>query len=73
MASLYRAHRPELADLVASAELDLDYPGIWIRPGASFGSVSAAWLEPRLLAAATEGGLSLEWVHVLTGIRGREA
>jgi hypothetical protein len=38
--------------------------------------VSAAWLEPRLLAAAIEGGLPLEWIRVLQTApnnQGREA
>ncbi|MDQ2842870.1 MAG: hypothetical protein M3Y72_17890 [Acidobacteriota bacterium] len=77
MASLHQAHRPELADLVENADLALDFPGVWIRPGASFASLSPAWLEPHLLSAAIEGGLPLEWIHVLGGecetVRGREA
>jgi len=67
-----QAHRPELADLVASADLDLDFPGLWLRPQASFRSLNPAWLEPRLLSAAVEGGLRVEWIHVLSGERGRE-
>jgi hypothetical protein len=76
MRSLVAAHRPELADFLSSAEIDLDFPGLWVRPEAAFGSVSSAWLEPRLLAAAIESGLPLEWIRVLeTGRRdpGREA
>jgi hypothetical protein len=30
IASFYQGHRPELADLVASADLELDLPGLWI-------------------------------------------
>ena len=63
--SLIAAHRPELADFVSAADLKLELPGIWIWPEAAFGSVSPAWLEPRLLAAAIEGGLPLEWIRVL--------
>ncbi len=70
--SLHHAHRPELADLVESADLDLDFPGLWLRPHESFRSLSAAWLEQRLLAAAVEGGLPVQWIHVLSGRRGRE-
>jgi len=70
--SLHHAHRPELADLVASADLDLDFPGLWLRPQDAFNSVSTAWLEQRLLAASVEGGLPVEWIHVLSGGRGRE-
>jgi hypothetical protein len=76
MRSLIAAHRPELADFLSSADLKLELPGIWIWPEAAFGSVSPAWLEPRLLAAAIESGLPLEWIRVLeTGPReqGREA
>ncbi len=71
--SLYKIHRPELADVVAAADLDLDFPGLWLRPGDSFRSLSAAWLEPRLLSAAIESGLPVEWIHVLSSQRGREA
>ncbi len=72
MDSLRHAHRPELADLVASADLDLDFPGLWLRLQDSFNSFSAAWLEQGLLSAAVEGGLPVEWIHVLSGERGRE-
>jgi hypothetical protein len=72
MSSLVAAHRPELADLVASADLDLDFPGLWLRPHAS--GVSAAWLAGKLFAAAVESGLPLEWIRVLPETEpGREA
>jgi hypothetical protein len=65
MHSLVAAHRPELADLVASAELDLEFPGIWLRPHAT--GLNAAWLAGTLWAAAVESGLPLEWIRVLPG------
>ena len=61
--SLHAAHRPELADLVASADLALDFPGVWLRPVA--GDLDSAWLERTLLAASVANGLPLEWVRVL--------
>lgn len=70
--SLHAAHRPELADVVASADLAVDFPGLWLRPEASFSSLNPAWLEPWLLSAAVESGLPVEWIHVLSGQRGRE-
>gem|GEM_PF-4249346 len=70
MDSLHHAHRPELADIVASAELDLDYPGVWVRPlDASLGS---AWLERKLCAAAVEDGVPVSWIRVLAGSPGRD-
>ena len=63
--SLYRVHRPELADLVASADLAVDLSVVWLRPLDR--SLSSAWLEQRLLSAALEGGLPVEWIHVLSG------
>jgi hypothetical protein len=69
MGSLVAAHRPELADLVASADLDLDFPGLWLRP-----HDSAAWLAGKLFAVAVESGLPLEWIRVLPEAEpGREA
>jgi hypothetical protein len=65
MRSLVAAHRPELADPVASAELDLEFPGIWLRPQTP--GLSAAWLAGKLFAAALESGLPLEWIRVLSG------
>ena len=70
MGCLVAAHRPELADPAASA--DLDYPGIWLRPLDS--GVGAAWLAAKLFAAALESGLPLEWIRVLPETEpGREA
>jgi hypothetical protein len=63
MRSLAAAHRPELADLVAAADLDLDFPGLWLQPHHS--GLSAAWLEAKLWAAAVESGLPLAWIRVL--------
>jgi hypothetical protein len=68
MGSPVAAHRPELADPVASAELGLDFPGVWLRPDDS--GVSAAWLAAKLWAAAVESGLPLEWIRVLPEIPG---
>jgi hypothetical protein len=65
MGSLHQAHRPELADVVAAAELALDFPGLWLRPRAS--GLDAAWLEGKLFAAAVADGLPLAWIHVLSG------
>jgi hypothetical protein len=65
MGSLHQAHRPELADVVAAAELTLDFPGLWLRLRAS--GLNAAWLEGQLCAAAIEDVLSLAWIHVLPG------
>ena len=72
MHSLVAAHRPELVDPVASADLDLDFPGLWLRPHDS--GVSAAWLAAKLWAAAVGSGLPLEWIRVLPEAEpGREA
>jgi hypothetical protein len=72
MHSLVAAHRPELADLVASADLDLEFPGLWLRPHDA--SIGAAWLAGKLFAAAIESGLPLEWIRVLPeSERGGEA
>ena len=68
MHSLAAAHRPEWADPVASAELDLEFPGLWLRPHEP--GVSASWLERRLFAAAVESGLPVEWIRVLPEIQG---
>jgi hypothetical protein len=67
MTSLHEEHRPELADLIESAEILVDRRGVWVRPATSFSSLSASWLEPRLLAAAVRGGLPVEWVRVVSG------
>jgi hypothetical protein len=72
MGSPVAAHRPELADPVASADLDLESPALWLRPHDS--GVSAAWLAGTLFAAAVESGLPLEWIRVLPQTEpGREA
>ncbi len=63
--SLHAAHRPELADLVASADLALDFPGVWLRPAAA--GLDAAWLEQTVFAASVANGLPLEWIRVLAG------
>ena len=68
MGSLVAAHRPEWADPVAGADLDLDFPGLWLRPHDS--GVSAAWLERRLFAADLESGLPVEWIRALPEIPG---
>jgi hypothetical protein len=65
MASLYRSHRPELADLVQTAGLELEFPGLWLQPHTP--GVSAAWLEGKLFAAAVESGLPVEWIRVFPG------
>jgi hypothetical protein len=68
--SLYKGHRPELADLVEAADLALDFPGIWVRPHDP--GLSAAWLEGKLWAAAVESGLPLAWIRVLSERPGRD-
>jgi len=60
--SLYKIHRPELADLVASADLAVDLPGVWLRPADR--SLSPAWLEGKLFEAALESGLPLTSIRV---------
>ncbi len=67
--SLHAAHRPELADLVAAADLALDFPGVWLRPAAA--GLDAAWLERTVLAASVANGLPLEWIRVLAGAAGQ--
>jgi hypothetical protein len=72
MHSLVAAHRPELADLVAAADLAVEFPGLWLRPHDS--GIGAAWLAGKLLAAAIESGLPLAWIRVLPETEpGREA
>jgi hypothetical protein len=72
MHSLAAAHRPEWADPAASADLDLEFPRLWLRPHDS--GLNAAWLELRLFSATVESGLPLAWIRVLSGNwRGREA
>jgi hypothetical protein len=65
IASLYRDHRPELADLVASAALCLDSPGLWVQPAPEFDGLSPQFLEPLLLSAAIEAGLPFAWIHLV--------
>jgi hypothetical protein len=65
MASFYQDHRPELADLVASAGLCLDAPGLWVQPAPEFDGISPQFLEPLLRAAAAEAGLPLAWIHLV--------
>ncbi len=67
--SLHAAHRPELADVVASADLALDFPGVWLRPAT--GGLDAAWLEQTVFAASVATGLPLEWVRVVSGAAGQ--
>ena len=72
MGSPAAAHRPEWADPAASADLDLEFPRLWLRPHDS--GLNAAWLELRLFSATVESGLPLAWIRVLSGNwRGREA
>jgi len=61
--SLHAAHRPELADLVAAADLAPEFPGLWLRP--LDGSLSPAWLEGQLAEAALESGLPFASIRVL--------
>ena len=63
IAAFYQGHRPELADLVASARLELDLPGLWITPREA--GLSPLWLEEQLSAAAVESGLPFAWIHVV--------
>jgi len=63
MGSLHRIHRPELADVVASADLTFDFSGVWLRPLDP--SLSPAWLEGQLAEAALESGLPLASIRVL--------
>jgi hypothetical protein len=63
MASCGHGHRPELADLIATARLELEFPGLWVWPHTP--GLNAAWLAAKLLTAAVESGLPLEWIRVL--------
>ncbi len=67
--SLHAAHRPELADLVAAADLALAFPGVWLRPAAD--DLDSAWLERTLLEASVANGVPLEWIRVLAGAAGQ--
>jgi hypothetical protein len=74
MASCHQGHRPELADLVATASLELEFPGLWVRPHTP--GLSVAWLAGKLFTAAVESGLPLEWIRVVEAGpsgQGREA
>ncbi len=62
--SLYEAHRPELADVVASADLALEFPGVWLWPLDR--SLNPDWLEGKFLEAAVASGLPLAWIRVLS-------
>lgn len=61
--SLHQMHRPELADVVAAADLAYDFTGVWLRPADA--SLSTDWLEQQLLNAALASGLPLTSIHVL--------
>ncbi|MGI9073063.1 MAG: hypothetical protein ACR2JB_17555 [Bryobacteraceae bacterium] len=56
-------HRPELADLVATADLAFDFAGVWLRPLDP--TLSSEWLEAQLVEAALESGLPLASIRVL--------
>jgi hypothetical protein len=73
MTTFYKDHRPELADVVESADLALDSGGLWLQPEANFRDLNPAWLEGWLVAAALEAGLPLAWIRVLSHGRGGEA
>ncbi len=69
MQSLHRAHRPELADLIESAHLVLDLPGLWVRPDDATrtwcSECKAVAIEQALLAASTEAGLPFATIRLL--------
>jgi hypothetical protein len=65
MSSLHQAHRPELADVVRSADLAVHETGLWVRPMDA--SLNPGWLEAKLFAAALEHGLPVDAIHVLRG------
>jgi hypothetical protein len=65
MSSLHHAHRPELADIVRSADLALYETGLWVRPVDA--ALNPGWLEAKLFAAAVEDGLPLDAIHVMRG------
>lgn len=65
-AALHHRHRPEIGDLLASADLLLDGTNLWVGvPGA----VDSAWLADQLLGAALEANVPLERIQVIA--RGR--
>ncbi len=49
--------------------MELDGPGIWVRP--AVGDLDSAWLERTLLEACVANGLPLEWIRVLSGVAGQ--
>ncbi len=65
MDALLHAHRPELADIVALADLTLDFPGVWLRPRDP--SLSSTWLAAKLWSAALEEGVPVSWIQVVRG------
>ncbi len=69
MQSLHRAHRPELADLIESAHLVVDLPGLWVRPDEATrtwcNESKAVAIEQALLAASTEAGLPFAAIRLL--------
>ena len=66
MSSLHQAHRPELADVIDSADLALDRRGLWVRPVDA--ALDPGWLAAQLESAACAGGLSVPSIHVLRGL-----
>lgn len=67
--SLHAAHRPEVADVVAAADLALDFPGLWLRPAAA--GLDSAWLEQTVFEASVANGLPLQCIRVLAGAAGQ--
>ena len=67
IAALHQRHRPELGDLLASADLLLDGTGLWVGVA---GALDSAWLAGELFRAAVEAGVPLHRIQVLP--RGRE-
>jgi len=68
VSSLHQVHRPELADVIDSADLALDRRGLWVRPADA--SLDPGWLEEQLRSAAVVGGLSVQSIYVLRGLTG---
>ena len=65
--ALRERHRPELGDLLSSADLLLYKTNLWVGVP---GIVNASWLAQELLGAAVEAGVPLERILVIP--RGRE-
>lgn len=65
ISSLHQAHRPELADVIDSADLAVDRRGLWVWP--TDAALDPAWLEGQLQSAALAGGLSVHPIYVLRG------